>query len=259
MDYWTQHQEMWFVISLGDLIASVIFCRKSLFKLCSQILKIVRFPSSVSAISKDIRLFCLMFFPFFAIEFLRLRFFRTCSLSYSSIYWWIVPSTIAYIVVPLIMIKCDKTLADKTEITEKEAKTIGLVQLLSFLPGISRFYAMIGAMRRIGYTCLKAFQCYIFISIPLDILVCIERFFMITGDNLLWERIDLSICVVVLIFSIVFGYLILRIVELFWSKISLTAWSLFYMVIGVCNMSYSVYFVFTSTEAVRFVLKTVMI
>ncbi len=251
MDYWIQHQEMWFIGYFGDLIASIIFCRKSLSNLWSKILEIIRFPQYGFEISKDIKLFCFMVLPLFVLTFLRHKFFPTWSLSYPSIYWWIVPSTIAYIIVPLILIKCDKTPADKTEITEKEAKIIGFVQLSSSLPGVGRFYAVIGAMRHLGYTCLQAFRCYILISIPLDILNCADWILSIADDNFLWERMNISLCAIVLIFSIVGGYLILRLIELFWSKISLTAWSIFCIVTGILGMSYKAYFVFKHEEVVR--------
>ena len=255
LNYWTLHQEMWFIGYLGDLIASIIFCRKSLSKLWSEILKIIRFPQHGFEISKDIKLFCLMVLPLFVLAFLRHKFFPTWSLSYPSIYWWIVPSTIAYIIVPLILIKCDKSPSDRTEITEKEAKIIVFVQLLSFFPGIYRFYAVIGAMRHLGYTCLQAFRCYILISIPLDILNCVDWILSIADDNFLWERMNISLCAIVLILFIVFGYLILRVVELFWSRISLTSWSIFYMIIGIFRMSYSAYFVLKNSEAIKLVYK----
>lgn len=255
LNYWTLHQEICWVGLLGDLIASIIFCRKSLSKLWPEILKIIRFPQHGFEISKDIKLFCLMFLPFFVLALLRQKFFPTWSLSYPSIYWWIVPSTIAIIIVPLILIKYDKTPADKTEITEKEAKIIGFVQLLSFFPGIYRFYTVIGAMRRLGYTCLQAFRCYILISIPLDILNCVDCILSIASGNFLWERMNISLCAIVLILSIVFGYLILRVVELFWSRISLTSWSIFYMIIGIFRMSYSAYFVLKNSEEIKLVYK----
>lgn len=254
-NYWILHQEMWFIGYLGDLVASIIFCRKSLSKLWSEILKIIRFHQNGFEISKDIKLFCYMFLPFFVLSFLKQVFFPTWSISYPSIYWWIVPSTIASIIVPLILIKCDKSPSDRTEFTEKEAKIIGFVQLLSFFPGIYRFYAVIGAMRRLGYTCLQAFRCYILISIPLDILNYVNCLLSIVGGNFLWERMNISLCATVLILSIVFGYLILRVVELFWSRISLTSWSIFYMIIGIFRMSYSAYFVLKNSEAIKLVYK----
>ena len=251
LNYWTLHQEISWVGLLGDLIASIIFCRKSLSNLWSKILEIIRFSQYGFEISKDIKLFCFMVFPFFVLAFLRQKFFPTWSLSYPSIYWWIVPSTIAVIIVPLILIKCDKSSSDRNEITEKEAKIIGLVQLLSFLPGIGRFYTIIGTMRHLGYTCLQAFRCYILISIPLDILNCVDYILSIARSNFFWEKMNILLCAIVLILSIVLGYLILRVVELFWSKISLTAWSVFYIITGIFGMSYKAYFVFKNPEIVE--------
>ena len=251
MDYWHLHQEMGFVGALGDLIASIIFCRKNLIKLRFDILKIIRFPRRISEIPKDIKLFCVMVGPCFAFSIFKQIFFPTWSLSYLSIYWWIVPSTIASIIVPLILIKCDKLPADKTEITEKEAKTIGLIQLLSFLPGIGSFDTIIGAMRFLGYTCLQAFRCYILVSIPFGILTCINCIPLIVQDILWQGEINLSLCAAVLIISSACEYLILRLVELFWSKVSLTTWSIFCMITGILGMSYKACFVFKHEEVVR--------
>ena len=249
LDYWNQHQEMWFVGALGDLIASVIFCRKNLIKFRFNILKVIRFPSQISEIPRDLKLFCVMVGPCLVLSALKLIFFPKWGLSYPSIYWWIVPSTIAYIIVPLILIKCDKSPADKTEITEKEAKTLGFVQLLAFLPGIGRFDAVFGAMRHLGYTCLQALRCYILISIPFDIMNCLWHFLTLSDD--IWDVINLSICAGFLIFSTAGGYMILRFVELFWNKVSLTAWSVFCMITGILRMSYKALFVFNNEEAAR--------
>ncbi len=242
---------MWFIGALGDLIASIIFCRKSVIKLWSEALKIIRFPRQISEKPRNIKLFCIMVGPCFVLSTLERIFFPTWSLSYPCTYWWVVPSTIATIVVPLILIKCDKTPANKAEITEKEAKTLGFVQLLAFLPGIGRFDAVFGAMRRLGYTCLHAFRCYILTSIPLSIMDCAVHAHSVVSSVSWWEEVNIFACTVVLIFSTACGYLILRFVELFWSKVSLTAWSVFCMITGILRMSYSAYFVFKYAEVIR--------
>ena len=241
-DYFNSHQIMYSVCDFGSLVATIIFCRKELRGSPSSLLKFIRSPSANSEMLEKIKRFCILVVPYAAIYFL-------LSVTHKSLrdllpnhgLWLWIPSLINVFVVPIILIMCDRRkTACKTEFDPKDDRTIGLLQLLGFVPGVGRFSAFFGTMRCLGYDCHQAFRYYILISIPL-----LFENLLLTTPGLayplplfFWEELDIPMCLIAFVCIAVIEFLFLKFCDWFWKKVSLTAWSIFWIIFGFFNISH---------------------
>lgn len=234
IDHFNSHQ---ITYNFGSLVAMIIFCRKELRELPSSLLKFVRSPNANPEMLKKIKRFCILVMPYAAVYLL-------FSITHKSLgnflpnrgFWLWIPSLISVFIVPIILIICDRRKsAHKTQFDSKDDHKIGLMQLLGFIPGIGRFEAFFGTMRCLGYSCHQAFRYYVLISIPLlfesillntpGIAYPLPLFF--------WEEFDISICLTAFVFIAVIEFLLLKFCDWFWKRVSLTAWSIFYIIFGL--------------------------
>ena len=241
-NYFNSHQMMCLASDFGSLIAMIIFCRKELRGLPSSLLRFIRSPGANSEVLEKIKRFCVLVMPYAAICLLLLITHKSLGDFLPNRGFWLwVPYLISAFVVPIILIICDRRkVARKTEFNLKDDCTIGLSQLLGFVPGVDRFAAFFGTMRCLGYTCQQAFRYYILISIPLlfESLLLSTPGIAYPLPMFFWEELNIPMCLIAFVGIAVIEFLFLKFCNWFWKRVSLTAWSIFCIIFGIFNISH---------------------
>lgn len=242
LQYFGSHQIMFSICDLGSLVAIIIFCREELRYLPSSLLKVIRSPSSNPEILEKIKRFCVLVMPYAVIYFLFSITHKSLWNLFPSRGFWIwIPSLTSVLVVSSILIICDrKKLSGKTQLDPKEDLTVGLSQLLGFIPGIDRFEAFFGTMRYLGYTCHQAFRYNLLISIPLllEIILTTTPGIAYPLPLFFWEELNILICLITFICIFAIKFLFLKFADWFWRKFSLTTYSIFGILFGLFYLSH---------------------
>ena len=249
-EYCNNSQLIYLSFSVELLIAIIIYYRKDVKLLCEDALLSIQ---NKKLSSENLKNFCFMTVPaiiiFGALSVLRF-FHTTLQLPSLGLTSRIIIPNIFVITVAIILFFYDRKANNEKKMTEKDAKIIGLVQLLSIFPGIFRIDISFITMRYLGFSRLDSFRNFALLSLPLQIGSCIFQtinfgkiIFSEKKVDILWPLIG----GVIIFFA---SFALLRFINWFLKKFTLQAWVIYRIFMSSIAIIYFLIYVFPNLDNV---------
>lgn len=138
-------------------------------------------------------------------------------------------TAINLIVFGIILYLCDQKTTDKKTISAKDAMKVGIAQMLSFFPGVSRLGICLSMCRYLGYSRQESFRFSMLLAIiPVAGACCFELIKIFANHT-----IDFYYATAGIISAFVFGIISLFFVNKFLQKHTLTAIVIYRIIFGI--------------------------
>lgn len=206
-------------LHLGSLLAIIIYFKKDLFDFTNN--KNLFFKILISSIP-------VIFFGFLLVKLDLLDYLR----SYKVIGWSTVIFGILLYLSDLIKVK--KSLA--INFTYGSALYIGILQILSLIPGVSRSGITITAGRFLNFSRIDSTKISFLISIP---TLCAVSLYNIFNLFLISDFNVSALNLTATIFSLIFSYLTIKYFFYFLKRFNLTIFVIYRIILGIIILFYS--------------------
>ena len=206
-------------LHLGSLLAIIIYFKKDLFDFTNN--KNLFFKILISSIP-------VIFFGFLLVKLDLLDYLR----SYKVIGWSTVIFGILLYLSDLIKVK--KSLA--INFTYGSALYIGILQILSLIPGVSRSGITITAGRFLNFSRIDSTKISFLISIP---TLCAVSLYNIFNLFLISDFNVSALNLTATIFSLIFSYLTIKYFFYFLKRFNLTIFVIYRIILGIIILLYS--------------------
>lgn len=130
------------------------------------------------------------------------------------------------VIFAIILYLCDRSPITKTELTLKDGLKIGVVQVLSFLPGVSRLGICLSMCRYLGYNRRKSFEISMILSIIPVVGAC---FFKLLKMKLEFMGIDVFTGILA---AFVFGVVSISVIDRFFKNHTFLVFVIYRIVFG---------------------------
>ena len=131
----------------------------------------------------------------------------------------------------IILWFCDQKSEKNKKITLKDGLLIGLAQLLSIIPGVSRLGICFSMARYLQYSREESFRFSVLLSIAPAAGACVVKLLKVFSGKLIIE--DWSIVFIGYTFSFIFGLLFISIISNFLKKHSMLPFVIYRIIFGI--------------------------